>query len=220
MGTSVWDLTGAGSSPNMAAALPSTFPFFLLLLLPILSEAVTGSCFVCSGDTSNSSRSSILCMGGEEEARKAACVALWNKGGGPKFFLRLVSTSTYFSSVWVSGTSSSLNLQCVAPNNYGCRVKASEAAGGKILWERSCCSEASCQEQGSAQSKIFVQSCTTDNCNFMDPSNGVLPHDTDEEVPEEEIALHEEPEKNDESDATSIFIFNSVLFVTFALRFV
>merc|ERR1712032_1257350 len=175
MGTSVWDLTGAGSSPNMAAALPSTFPFFLLLLLPILSEAVTGSCFVCSGDTSNSSRSSILCMGGEEEARKAAC---------------------------------------------GCRVKASEAAGGKILWERSCCSEASCQEQGSAQSKIFVQSCTTDNCNFMDPSNGVLPHDTDEEVPEEEIALHEEPEKNDESDATSIFIFNSVLFVTFALHFV
>merc|ERR1712055_164925 len=182
MGTSVWDLTGAGSSPNMAAALPSTFPFFLLLLLPISSEAVTGSCFVCSGDTSNSSRSSILCMGGEEEARKAACVA---------------------------------------PNNYGCRVKASEAAaGGKILWERSCCSQASCQEQSSAQSKIFVQSCTTDNCNFMDPSNGVLPHDTDEEVPEEEIALHEEPEKNDESDATSIFIFNSVLFVTFALHFV
>jgi len=120
----------------------------------------------------------------------------------------------------MGGEEEARKAACVAPNNYGCRVKASEAAGGKILWERSCCSEASCQEQGSAQSKIFVQSCTTDNCNFMDPSNGVLPHDTDEEVPEEEIALHEEPEKNDESDATSIFIFNSVLFVTFALHFV
>merc|ERR1712181_176064 len=156
MGSSVSDLTVVGLSLNMADALPWTFSFFLLLL-PISSDAVTQSCFVCSGDTSDSSRSSILCTGGEHEATKAACTA---------------------------------------PNNHGCQVKASEAAGaggGQILWEQSCCSEDSCQEQSSAQNKIFVQRCTTDDCNFMDPSNGVLPHDPDEEVPEEEIALHTSP---------------------------
>merc|ERR1711934_351357 len=166
-------------SNMLLAALP--WPFFLSLLA-IPSEAATSSCFVCSGDTLDSSTNSLLCMGGEDEATKAACVA---------------------------------------PNNHGCRVKASEAAGGKILWERSCCSEASCQEQSSAQSKIFVKSCTADNCNHMDPSNGVLPHDTDDEVPEDEMGLHEVEEGPEATnDATSNLFFNSMLVVAFALHFV
>ena len=54
--------------------------------------------------------------------------------------------------VIVTITHTTTRAACVAPNNHGCRVKASEAAGGKILWERSCCSEASCQEQVSHNS--------------------------------------------------------------------
>merc|ERR1712037_127871 len=149
-------------SNMLLAALP--WPFFLSLLA-IPSEAATSSCFVCSGNTLDSSTNSLLCMGGEDEATKAA--------------------------------------------------------GGKILWERSCCSEASCQEQSSAQSKIFVKSCTADDCNHMDPSNGVLPHDTDDEVPEDEMGLHEVEEgPGATNDATSNLFFNSILVVAFALHFV
>merc|ERR1712010_127097 len=167
----------SGVSNMLLAPLPWAF-----FLLAIPSEAVTSSCFVCSGNTLDSSRNSLTCMGGEDEATTAACVA---------------------------------------PNNHGCRVKASEAAGGKILWERSCCSEASCQEQSNAQSKIFVKSCTADDCNHMDPSNGVLPHDTDDEVPEDEMGLHEVEEGPEATnDATSNLFFNSILVVAFALHFV
>ena len=30
--------------------------------------------------------------------------------------------------------------------------------------------------------RVILLSCTADDCNHMDPSNGVLPHDTDDEV--------------------------------------
>ena len=36
---------------------------------------------------------------------------------------------------------------CEAENNGGCLVKAFRDVDGKVVWERSCCSEASCQEK-------------------------------------------------------------------------
>ena len=36
---------------------------------------------------------------------------------------------------------------CEDGNNSGCLVKAFRDVDGKVVWERSCCSEASCQEK-------------------------------------------------------------------------
>jgi len=69
----IWTQGFSAISKMLPVALAWTFFLSLVGTSSGFGDGVS-SCFVCSGDTFNSSRISILCMSGEEGAPKAACV--------------------------------------------------------------------------------------------------------------------------------------------------
>merc|ERR1712032_298882 len=65
-------------------------------------------------------------------------------------------------------------VACVAPSNHGCSVTV-QKIGGITTWTRSCCPEATCQDDVHTNvvgQEFDADSCLTDNCNTMDPTSG------------------------------------------------
>merc|ERR1711963_216040 len=140
------------------------------------------------------------------------------------------------SAICMAGEDFTPKSACEAGNNGGCLVKAIRDVDGRVVWERSCCSEASCQEKPDPDSGVYIESCETDNCNLMDPSQGALDHDAILEVPDNEKDLHvfepriqedteettaePEAEAEAESGATAKILLKSLMFVSFALYYI